>query len=671
MRSIIALALFATSVAWASSPSPHHYIDWEMASPMVKNEGAEQKVLFTESVKVDGATWLRLFFDQGTRLSRSSSGSKTVLRITSKLDGAQQILDWDGLVHWQFSSAFFNGDEVTVELLGDPGADAARVGVRQVMVGEPEPSPESICGPVDDRTLETDPRAARLFPVGCTAWLIDDEHGCFLSAGHCFDGGGSQVAEFNVPLSNGDGSLNHPGPEDQYPMDEASLQWDLTVIGNDWGYFGTFPNANTDLTAAEAAGSTYVLGTPPGSASGETIRITGYGSVSGTQGTPVTWNQVQTTHTGPLTSVSGTILRYATDTTGGNSGSAVVNESDGGVAIGIHTNAGCSAGGGANQGTSLLNAGLQAALASPSGLCDSGPPSLKLAMVTNVMDPVDPAGGDTLEILVTDRDGQPATPSSATLVYDNGNGEQSVPFATRGTNLTVAFPALECAQEVRYRVDVEPSMGSTIRLPYSVDNTESVQYVRTVGDTFDGTFSDDMETDMGWTVDDDPGLTDGTWERGTPIYGFRNDPGFDADGSGQAFLTHAEFGNTDVDGGATRLVSPTLDASAADATITYWRWFSVGGTVDDDFLVEVSDDDGANWVTLETVVGPGAEQWHQSVFRVGDFVNNTNQFRIRFTAVDGGAGSIVEAGVDGVKLYNDFSGTGCDLIFADGFNPAM
>ena len=68
-------------------------------------------------------------------------------------------------------------------------------------------------------------RSARLFPVGCTAWLINDAQQCFLTAGHCFTGDVNQVAQFNVPLSDESGNVNHPGPEDQYFMDGSSLQF--------------------------------------------------------------------------------------------------------------------------------------------------------------------------------------------------------------------------------------------------------------------------------------------------------------------------------------------------------------------------------------------------------------------------------------------------------------
>ena len=72
-------------------------------------------------------------------------------------------------------------------------------------------------------------------------------------------------------------------------------------------------------------------------------------------------------------------------------------------------------------------------------------------------------------------------------------------------------------------------------------------------------------------------------------------------------------------------------------------------------MVEVSDDGGASWVTLE-IVGPAGPEvdggWYQKQFLVSDFVDLTAQFRIRFIASDTDPQSVVEAGVDGVQLLS-------------------
>jgi len=104
------------------------------------------------------------------------------------------------------------------------------------------------------------------------------------------------------------------------------------------------------------------------------------------------------------------------------------------------------------------------------------------------------------------------------------------------------------------------------------------------------------------------------------------------------------------------LTSPILDASAPETYINYSRWYdnTFGSAPNQDtFLVEVSDNGGSSWSTLEVVgpAGPDADGgWVEASYRVGDFVANTNQFRIRFTASDTDPQSVVEAGVDAVFL---------------------
>jgi len=139
--------------------------------------------------------------------------------------------------------------------------------------------------------------------------------------------------------------------------------------GNDYSYFGTFPNSTSGLTAHQAQNDAYTLANAVPAMTGQPLRITGYGTTAA----PIsrTWNQVQKTHVGEFFSFTGTLLRYRPDTTGGNSGSPVTEESTG-LTFGIHTHAGCTSTGGSNQGTALNNAGWTTARANPRGVCKSG-----------------------------------------------------------------------------------------------------------------------------------------------------------------------------------------------------------------------------------------------------------------------------------------------------------
>ncbi len=677
--SILALATCCGASLWAQQPTPHRMVAYQLDSGEVQartsdpTEGGGLEVIYDETVQFDGAPWLRLFFSQA-ELGAVADGEGAIIRLTSIEDGAVQTLDATSLAQWKNSSAFFNGDQVRVEILSPPEAGSSRLAIAELMVGEPAAIPESICGPTDDRILAADPRNARVVPVGCTVWLIDDAEGCFLTAGHCISGGSLHVVEFNVPLSDADGTINHPAPIDQYPVDLSSVQGTDGGIGNDWSYFGAFPNSQSQLAPVEVQGSTYVLTSPSGLPLGSEIRITGFGTTTGTQGTPLSWSQVQTTHVGPLTVVTPSNLQYATDTTGGDSGSPVIDEASGN-AIGIHTHAGCSAGGGANNGTNIDLAAVQNALANPLGVCTDGQRPLRIEAVSPLEAPIAP-DGSTFQVAILDRAGSPAALNSATFTYDAGAGDQVVPLVSQGGGIWQAdFPTLGCGTEVSVRIDAESTTGTTVSHPFAADPTTDRRYRRWVGFGYDVLFRDTFESDQGWTVDDDPGLTAGSWERGLPSgYGFRQDPPWDADteGDGLAFLTDPAGGNTDVDGGATRLVSPTLDASGdPDAEISYWRWWDDGGPgdpSDDTFLVEISDDNGSNWTTLETI-GPGVDgAWVRQSFRVADFVSTTNQLRIRFTAGDVGGGDVIEAAVDGVTLRSDDTPPVlCSGIFSDGF----
>jgi V8-like Glu-specific endopeptidase len=227
--------------------------------------------------------------------------------------------------------------------------------MKEIMVGGIG-SPESQCGTTDDRIASTDDRTARLLTIGCTAWLIAD--GRFVSAGHCVSSAGlANTVEFNVPPSLPNGTIQHPGPEDQYTVDDSTRVFSDAGIGNDWGVFETFPNSQTGLTALQAQGIFFNVVQDLGPA---IIRITGYGIDDGAA------NQTQQTSTGPNAGSSGTTMRYRTDTEGGNSGSPIIDEATGN-AVGIHTNAGCTSGGGSNSGTSTFNTALWAEIGDAGG----------------------------------------------------------------------------------------------------------------------------------------------------------------------------------------------------------------------------------------------------------------------------------------------------------------
>jgi len=599
--------------------------------------GDDLKLVESFQVIQAGADWLRVSFDEVILAGDPLAGNGAELRIYSGKDGALQIMNAFEVERWAQTSAYFNGDTVQVEVWAQPGTGTSRVVVDEIEVGVP-PAYEarSICGSLDDRNPSSDPRSGRLLPIGCTGWLIQDCAGCFLTAGHCT--GNIQVVEFNVPPSLSNGTIQHPGPEDQYPVDQSSIQSNGGQgVGNDWAYFGTFSNGTTNLTVTQAQGPGFELSSPP-AVGNATIRITGYGTTSPRDQE----NQVQQTHTGALVTSTTTTVQYTADTTGGNSGSPVIWDQTG-MAVGIHTHGGCSASGGQNSGTSFDRAELQNALAAPRGICASGvslltaPTVVPRGMATSVSASV--LGG--------------VVPGSVTLHYraSAGAGFAQILMNDVGSgNFAGDLPGFDCGDEPAYFISAQTTTCGQVFAP--VGGASSPILV-TVGDEVTA-FADDFQSDLGWTTSIQ-GASSGAWQRGVPVNdgGWAYDPASDGDGSGSAYLTQNQNGNTDVDGGSVTLTSPVLTPGAGDAFLSFLYYLEMTSTgAEDALVVEVLPSGGA-WTQVRRLDQNTGGGWDVEVISAAELVAagvpSGGTFQVRFTANDADGQSIVEAGVDGVR----------------------
>jgi len=597
----LAGALCTSAFAQQEAP-PTVTLPFELDSGWAENNGPARDVVVSFPVFMEGAAWMRLYFEDLTLSGDLLAGTGSILRMTALADGAIQEMDSRHVDQWRKSSAYFNGDTVLVEIVAQPGTGWNRAAMARVDVGLSPVVEPSICGTLDDRVLSSDPRSARILPIGCTGWLINDCGQCFLTAGHCT--GGTEVVQFNVPLSNSDGSLNQPHPDDQYMVDAASLQSNGGQgTGDDWGYFGAFPNSNTGLTAGQAQGSTFVL-VPPPSVTGNDIRITGYG----TDSSPSTSNQVQQTHMGPMVTNSGTLVQYATDTTGGNSGSPVIWEQTG-EAVGIHTHGGCGSTGGQNSGTSSSHPGLQGALASPLGVCGSG------ASVIYDDDGLVPPGVP----IVVQANVNPAATSVSLHFRLNGGSFSAMAMTAQGGGLySASIPAPNCTENPDFYISfLHPDCG----LLTSPLNAPGSFYSTGVG-VASAILEDHFESDLGWTTSS-AGATTGFWERAVPINdpSWAYDPLADSDGSGSCYLTQNTAGNSDVDNGSVTLTSPTLDLSSSGTIVTYDYYANLSNDDGSDrLLVEARNGAGA-WMTLATHTTNGGTSWRSEILTDADFTS--------------------------------------------------
>lgn len=628
----------------------------------VDRQQVAQRPVWSTVVRVEDADWLRLEFDQVDLSSATANARESYLRITSLLDGYEQYLDHEALQVWGNTTAYFNGNAVRVEIMASAGSTTTdRVRVSGVQASAPV-APASICFSVDDRVPSSDPRDARLMPIGCSAWLFSQHGNTFLTAGHCSPSGGN-VVQFNVPFSTSGGGYQNPPPQDQYVVDGASVQTQAggASLGNDYGFFGAFDNTGTGLSPLAAQGDAHTLASSTIANDGRPIRITGYGSTS----SPIspTWNGIQKTHVGPFQGYSGNVVRYTTDTTGGNSGSVILDDNNN-QAIGIHTNAGCGTGGGWNNGCNLFNAGLQNALANPTGIAS---PRTIQGDPTPAPEFVSPDGGDLVQLVISNYHGRTIA-GVPTLLVDNGSGY--LPIATTMVDAVTfegSLPATDCGGAISYYFQIVDTDGNTTEYPEGGSSSA----LHTVAlDDLTVSVTENFQTEASWTVANS-GVTDGPWERMPPVANTNNGgPSSDADGSGVCYITGRGVFE-DLDGGSTKLSSTFYDVTGIEnPTVSFWAWVN---TEDNETMtVEFSPNVGINWFPVDEI--DDTDGWTLMRYQIADFVDLTPIFMMRVSISDEGADSNVEGGIDGFSISTlvcdggdcpaDFTGEG-DLDFFD------
>lgn len=259
--------------------------------------------------------------------------------------------------------------------------------------------------------------------------------------------------------------------------------------------------------------------------------------------------------------------------------------------------------------------------------------------------------------------------SSATLLVRIGSSGIfiGVPMSSIGSgSYSADLPPAPCNAAIEYYFEASTTLGDTRAFPASGGSSPLIALAQ----EFNLIELHTMETDTGWTVGDATDTaTTGVWNRMNPqATDAQPEDDHTIDGT-ICWVTDGNagtgLGDRDIDGGATTLTSPNLDAIAAgdSSELIYWRWYSnnSGASPNEDSMrVEISNDIGHTWTLLELVT-ENTGQWTEKRFRIADFVEPTDMVRVRFIASDFGSGSIVEAGVDDLRIES----VGCPINPAD------
>lgn len=238
-----------------------------------------------------------------------------------------------------------------------------------------------------------------------------------------------------------------------------------------------------------------------------------------------------------------------------------------------------------------------------------------------------------------------------TLFYRYAGGSYTgLAMTDQGAGLHAAsLPAAGCSATPEFYYSFTDASCGSVTDPADAPNTV---YTALVG-TPNGVLTDNFENDLGWT-ETILGATSGQWQRGVPVNAsdWDYDPAADFDGSGKCWLTQNATGNTDVDGGAVQLLSPAFSLSGGPALISYAYYLRLTNSDGADrLLVEASSNGtGGPWVEVARHDTNGGSAWRTHVIDAADLaaagVAQTANMRLRFTANDGGAASIVEAAID-------------------------
>jgi len=297
------------------------YVDRSADSGSISNSSNQWTVVFDEMLHVEGAEWIRVFFGE-------VSLNEGFVRITSLEDGESQELNAVDMERWENASAYFNGNTLHLELVAGPGSTDNRVVVDHLYVDTPVEASGlcGICGS-DDRVPSSEDWVARLLDIGCTGSIWTTRRGCIITAGHCR--GPNQVAQFRVPPSNSNCSLNHPPVSDQFPL----AGW-LSADGGpgaDWAVVRCGDN-DQGQTPYERYGEMRPIAAVPANQN-DILELFGHG-----RDLQCTRERVQQLSIGPVAQRTNTYYRITIDLTTGNSGSALLKNDE---IVGVVTHCPC------------------------------------------------------------------------------------------------------------------------------------------------------------------------------------------------------------------------------------------------------------------------------------------------------------------------------------------
>ena len=277
----------------------------------------------------------------------------------------------------------------------------------------------------------------------------------------------------------------------------------------------------------------------------------------------------------------------------------------------------------------------------------------------------DTSGYDVVATITSTEGG--LDPAELKVVYNlNGGADQELVMTATGNpdEYSATIPAQSQNTEIEYYITASDLMANNRTDPALAPSSKHEFDVAMI--------YDDAESGAGtWTLGvGSDGATTGQWDLVDPVGTVAQPEDDSTPGAGtMCFITgqcgsgfgtcptvcdpSADQGCNDVDGGTVTLLSPVYDMSGMDEVVVkYDRWFSnsTGSNPNLDlWIVDVSNDGGSSWTNVESTAST-SQAWTTVSVDVAALFGTPNQVQLRFRTSDDVNGSIVEAGVDDLRI---------------------